>query len=658
MAKPQNPHSPAGGVIQELKALASVDLFKEGRNSETFIGRPFHFDYTSVSVLVNDKWKRSVGGVPAGSFLLAAYDGEEDVAEAVLLRVTGPTGLPTDSEVVASMVEYYKEGVDTSRSAPQPQAPSLDSYTRYEFMFSGLECRVLGTFFRGASHQTMFGADVENFYSAHNYAVYKPKGRVLEYIVNFREGEGVPGGVGQFRLGEVRYSASRRFEHSPGVPVYVSAFDFIGKRTALFGMTRTGKSNTVKKLVESTVRISQTGTDSEGQPLAPVGQIIFDVNGEYANANQQDEGTAIFELFSDITTRYSILEKSGFQVMRLNFFRELVSGQDMLRSFLGEQDAGYIRSFLSIDLTEPPQADRSAHTRWSRVAGAYEACLGAAGFAPGQHRIRFEGHGTLNALAGGIDPTHGLTVEQAIQWFTAVWQNYASHAFFTTYQLQHGHEWADEDLKAALIFLTRQRTPGRNADVLGFRLLMPIREYHTSVGTSYEADILGLLRQGRLVIVDLSQGDPIIQRTYSDRLCRVIFKDAMQQFINNRCSNVIQFYFEEAHNLFPKRDDADLTQIYNRLAKEGAKLRIGLVYATQEVSSISTNVLKNTQNWFISHLNNRDELKEISKYYDFEDFLDSLRTAADRGFIRMKTYSNAFIVPVQIDRFLANRKPS
>src|SRR5687767_14489622 len=96
-------------VIEELKALAAVDLFKEGRNPEGFVGRPFYFDYTRVKVLVNDKWKNKVAGIPAGAFLLCSYDGEPDVQEMVLVRVLGPTALPTDSEVIASMVDSYKE---------------------------------------------------------------------------------------------------------------------------------------------------------------------------------------------------------------------------------------------------------------------------------------------------------------------------------------------------------------------------------------------------------------------------------------------------------------------------------------------------------------------------------------------------------------------
>ena len=39
-------------------------------------------------------------------------------------------------------------------------------------------------------------------------------------------------------------------------------------------------------------------------PKYPIGQIIFDINGEYANPNMQDEGTAIFEMFQEQTTRF------------------------------------------------------------------------------------------------------------------------------------------------------------------------------------------------------------------------------------------------------------------------------------------------------------------------------------------------------------------
>jgi hypothetical protein len=637
-------------VVEELRALASVDLFKEGSAPDVFVGHPFYFDYTRLKVLVNDKWKNNVGGIPQGSFLLCAYNGEPEVDEMVLVRVLGPTSLPTDSDVIASMVDYYKEDVPPGGGDHQ----RLDSFTRYEFMFSGLECRVLGTFYRHDDGRTVFGADIDNFYSSHNYSVYKPVGRVLEYLVNFREGEGIPGGDDQVRLGEVRYSASLRHDSADPAPVYVSALDFVGRRTALFGMTRTGKSNTVKKLIESTVDLSVRRVAMGEDELAPVGQIIFDVNGEYANANQQDEGTAIFERFGDDTIRYSLLQKPGFREMKLNFHADLEAGFALLTSMLGPAGSDYLGSFLSIDLSRPEEDDTGMRTRHDRLVAAYQACLYRAGFSLGSRTIRFQGNKDLNALAGGIDPTKGLGGDQAVTWFEAIWDAYNSDPYFSNYQSSNGREWADEDLKAVLVVLTRKRTPGRAANVSGYRKLNPLRAYHTSsTDASFEADIVEALRAGQIVIVDLSQGDPVIQSTYAERICQRLFAEAMDRFVRNDPANFIQLYFEEAHNLFPKRDDKDLSQIYNRVAKEGAKLRLGLVYATQEPSSISANVLKNTENWFISHLNNRDELREVDKYYDFEDFVDSIRRASDRGFIRMKVYSNAFTVPVQIDKFTA-----
>ena len=633
-------------VIEELKRLAGVDLFEEAKREEGFVGRPFYLDYDRLRLLSNDSWKHRVGGVPAGAFLLCVYAGDPDVEEALLVRVLRPTKLPTDDDVVAAMVDHYKEAL------PNSNGDRLDSYTRAEFQFSGLECRVIGTFYRDANGKTQFAGDLDNFYAPNNYRVFKPAGKALEYIVNFRD-DGIPGGPDQKRIGVVRYSSSRRHPQEQPVNVFVSVSDFIGKRTALFGMTRTGKSNTVKKLIQATVELSKSGSE------LPIGQIIFDVNGEYANANQQDEGTAIFEQYPDDVTRYSVLEKEGFKVMKLNFHRGLEDGFGLLRTLLYQDTTIYTRAFVSIDWEAPDPNDFGAMTRYRRKVAAYQCCLHNAGFAStGMERVKFESSNEIrnSGIPGleGVEPKNGLSLDDAAAWFTAAWANYheSNGPFEAHKRTNGGREWADEDLQTLMRFLTRRPSPGAAVSEAGFRKLIPARQLHTSTtDKSFELEIVEQLRDGKIIIIDLSQGDPEIQRTFSDRVCMRIFADAMNHFVSNEESNFIQLYFEEAHNLFPRKEEKDLTLIYNRLAKEGQKLRLGMNYATQEVSSISSSILKNTQNWFVSHLNNEDELREIRKYYDFEDFTESLKRTTDQGFIRMKTDSNTFIVPVQIDRF-------
>lgn len=663
------------GLMQEVQNLAIVDIFKEAKKPDLFVGRPFYLDFDKAYLLITDAWKERVGGIPQGTFILAFYENEnDDVDECLLLRAIKPAKLPTDNDVIASMVEYYKDNLKTSGKKSQ-----LDDFTKYTFSFSGLECRILGTFFRDSNGKIQFGADVENYYSAHNYVAYKPVGEILEQIVNFRDGNTSVGSTTDYRIGKIRYSSSRRFQEAhTDVPVYVSPSDFLGKRTALFGMTRTGKSNTVKKIIEATTEISNKAKEictnasttspidnvkqfnDEGIPKYKVGQIIFDMNGEYANANLQDEGTAIFEKYSSITTRYSVLDKPGFKVLKVNFFKDIAVGYELISSLLADETGDYIKSFISVDFEEPEDKFGSAYTRWARKVAVYQCCLKAAGFiVPKNHKVKFSGHRDINSkiMSGKtLDPSSGISLDDALAFWTWVADN-QDDPFFVNYRSQKGHDWVDEDLKALLVFLTRKRNLSGVASLSGFRKLVPLKDYHTiQSDTSFETDIVNCLRRGEIVIIDLSQGDPNIQKTFAEKICLSVFRNSMDNFVNNRPNNFIQFYFEEAHNLFPQKDDKDLSRVYNRIAKEGAKLNIGLIYATQEVSSISSNILKNTQNWFIAHLNNDDELKEIKKFYDFEDFCDSLirySSGSDKGFIRMKTYSNAFIVPVQVDRFTA-----
>jgi DNA helicase HerA-like ATPase len=217
---------------------------------------------------------------------------------------------------------------------------------------------------------------------------------------------------------------------------------------------------------------------------------------------------------------------------------------------------------------------------------------------------------------------------------------------------QRGNPLFDQDDKAILEILEPQ--PGRS----GIIILLPFRVYHDQHAGNYRDDIITLLDEGQTVILDLGNANDEVVRYFSRQLSEAVFYHQMEKFTSNSLgSHFIQLYFEEAHNLFAINDTEETTKIYRRFAKEGAKYHIGMVYSTQSPTTISPDLLAQTENFFIAHLASQDDVNRLAKLnVAYESLKDDILQAKTVGYIRMLTRSHRFVVSMQALRFTPPQK--
>ena len=257
------------------------------------IGAIQTLDYSRAVVITHDKWKEAVGGIPQYAFLLATAreTGGGDDDEVLLLRVEGTASLSLERDLQAVREESLRDAL-SRRQDPSPSVildVNLDPFTRNRVSFTGLDCRIIGTFYEDGRDGTVvleFGHDVDNFYATATYRVFKPIGEGLSAIASYIKPTDDP--VEMVRVGAIRYSSTRRrtmIAKQDDIPVEVNVYDFIGNKTGMFGMTRMGKSNTMKTVAARVFAVSER---RRAAALPPVGQLILDPQGEYANPNLQD----------------------------------------------------------------------------------------------------------------------------------------------------------------------------------------------------------------------------------------------------------------------------------------------------------------------------------------------------------------------------------
>jgi len=488
----------------------------------SLVGGIYTMGYDECLVLTNDLWKKHAGGVPQHCFLLAtammpgeAPDVEDE--EVILLRVIGPAALPAEAELVHVREQAMREMVVTRGPESAASSPAiLDVLTRNEIQFSGIKAKILGTFYDDVNGSPMlsFGSDVETFYSASRYKVYKPYAESLAIIASYPEitaqEESARQGGGatpqRVRIGTIRYSSSNRrrrlhvaSEQNIAVPVKVNIQDFVALKTAVFGMTRLGKSNTMKTIATA---ICQHAAETGQQ----IGQLLFDPAGEYANVNVQDR-TALAQVGTEFVTifRYGADgTQEGIRPLTSNFFADQTIDVTWLiiSAYLTPRNqANYIRSFLSADVIGPEnqEDDRSAYSRARRRRAALYATLMKAGFSvPRDFSITIVANrDVINAInqhrgnrrASDFQTGRGGSLRLNTGDLRAFWDSLID-AQDAGSDLG---DWVDAELEAILALY-------KGSVGSGYRLLEPLRAYHSLARMDdYADEILNELISGKIL---------------------------------------------------------------------------------------------------------------------------------------------------------------
>ena len=710
----QQQSSAMATVVDNLIQNATQPDPRSFRELAKRVGTVYTISYSTAIVAVFDHDREEAGGLPKNAFLMAAK--QEDDETFILLRIQKEARLPAAAEN-----DQTRQGVIEDSGNAEPWAARMPVWVRDKMSLHGLECSVLGTFIQQPDGSYSYAEDIDNYYAVNELMVWKPDLRTLDLIVNHQHrSNDIPINQANTKIGMTRFAAAER-DDAVKAEFRINPTDIMKRRTAYFGMSRSGKSNGLKIVAETIYRLR------EEDPNHRVGQVIFDLSGEYAQDNYQD-GKGLHRVHETLNlprdpevTTYGLIPvpwDPHRKLMKLNFYgnpiprqwntpqdtqavqsalEQLMAGKEIIRALMARADSLYMRAFRDADLAveDSMAGDYSAQTRYYRAILAYRTALYAAGLQRPTWQPTIQGPGPnsifSDALVDAMQPANNegsnnrneylhasnliraaknaqtnrfsMTWDQLLVVFTALSkfiEDGQSHfqSFERDYINRRNESWADPRFRSVLrIFESRN----------GPRAFQRADEQHSpNSPTDFAEAVVDDLEKGKLVVIDQSGGEPEQNQAAAERVMWRIYQAQGARFRSALASldptkepdpaeatkGHIIVYVEEAHNLLPRAGGQDnLTTVWAKTAKEGSKLNIGMVLATQAPSSVMPEILSETDNWVLAYLNSERERRVVSDYMDFAEFAEQIGKVSERGFVRIRTLSQAYTVPVQLARF-------
>lgn len=395
----------------------------------------------------------------------------------------------------------------------------------------------------------------------------------------------------------------------------IDVANFHGRRTANFGKTGFGKSNENKVILLLLKRY-----------FPKMGMLIFDLNGEYATQTTESTAKGLIQAFEELGILNQIVWFTNRQVDSGLFSGGVFEAKPIKINFFKEP-------YLAIEL-------------------AYQRDLFQGGRPP-QY---------LEAARAGLDPQIGdwraSPNRMAYVYGALLEAGLTPHQF----SVQYGNQsYTLPDQKGDLVNELRnsEAKPRSSTDSEGgardlFRFskrLSFLRDLHTHKASEdfFEAAVNYCIG-GKVVIVDLPTVRPEQVEFISSRLAAHLFNKALQRYaqgaMGEQQTTDVLVVIEEAHNLLSNPDS-----IFYRIAREGRKYGIGMLYSTQSPSAIPIDILAQTENFLVKHLSSEEDVKALKKAKvafaePISDFILN-EPVVGLSYVYMEPYQ-PFPVPVQV----------
>ncbi len=418
----------------------------------------------------------------------------------------------------------------------------------------------------------------------------------------------------------------------------IDVANFHGRRTANFGKTGFGKSNENKVIL---VLLKYY--------FPHMGMLIFDLNGEYATQTTESTAMGLIQAFEKLGIQKQIVWFTNRQVedgsssgdiyevkpIKINFFREPYLAIELAYQrelFQGGRPPQYLEAARSG--VDPENGD------WIRIpnkmAYVYGALLEAGLSPPKEMKIRY-GKAEFEARDGDF---YNNDVDLRTAFSRAK----------KTSKTQDSEDGTDDNSEDSG---DEKRNSARELYQYAKRLSF-LRDLHTDsvvIGDFLSSAIREAI-SGKVVIVDLPTVRPEQVEFISSRLAARLFNEALQRYtrgIGNdsqqRKTDVL-VVIEEAHNLL-----AEPSSVFYRIAKEGRKYGIGMLYSTQSPSGIPMDILAQTENFLVKHVSSEDDAKVLKKAKvafaePISDFILN-EPVVGLSYVYMEPYQ-PFPVPVQV----------